>query len=59
MTSFAISCLVKNVGGWVVDMDLQAEGHISPYLCRDSIAIEGTGAGVMKSSHKQPARRVA
>jgi polynucleotide 5'-hydroxyl-kinase GRC3/NOL9 len=38
---------------------LQAEGHISPYLCRDSIAIEGTGAGVMKSSHKQPARRVA
>ncbi len=43
----------------MVDMDLQAEGHISPYLCRDSIAIEGTGAGFMKSSHKQLARRVA
>lgn len=32
--------------------DLQARGHSCPYLCKESLIVEGVGAAAMKSTRK-------
>ena len=48
-----ILCLCNVFGAF----DLQARGHSCPYLCKESLIVEGVGAAAMKSTWKVGAKK--